>query len=64
MPEFDPARYAEQTAAALEMELRPEHLPGIHMNLALAHRMAKLVESVPLTPHDETAPVYVAGPAK
>jgi hypothetical protein len=69
MPDFDPATYAPQVAAALGLPLREAHLPGVLMNLALAKRMAALVESVPLTPQDEPAPifiagVFVAGPAK
>jgi hypothetical protein len=68
-PEFSPDTYAPQVAAALGLPLREAHLPGVLMNLALARRMAALVESVPLTPHDEPAPifiagVFVAGPAK
>lgn len=64
MSDFDPAAYAPQAAAALGLALREEHLPGVLMNLALAKRMAALVESVPLTPQDEPAPVFVAGPPK
>lgn len=62
--DFDPAAYTPQAAAAIGIKIREEHLPGVLMNLALAKRMAALVESVPLTPHDEPAPVYVAGPPK
>lgn len=62
--DFDPAAYAPQAAAAIGLTIQDGHLPGVLMNLALAKRMAALVESVPLTPHDEPAPVYVAGPPK
>lgn len=62
MVDFEPTTYAPQAAAAIGLTIREEHLPGVLMNLALAKRMAALVESVPLTPQDETAPVFVAGP--
>jgi hypothetical protein len=64
MSDFDPDAYAKQAAAALGLPLDAAHLPGVLMNLALAKRMAALVESVKLTPHDEPAPVFVAGPQK
>lgn len=64
MSEFDPAAYAPQAAAAIGLAIQEAHLPGVLMNLALAKRMAALVESVPLTHQDEPAPVFVAGPAK
>ena len=64
MSDFDPATYAPQVAAALGLPLHEAHLPGVLMNLALAKRMAALVEGVPLAPHDEPAPVFVAGPQK
>ncbi|MBX9748758.1 MAG: DUF4089 domain-containing protein [Roseococcus sp.] len=60
MPEFDPETYAKQAAAAIGLPLHPAHLPGITMNLALAKRMAGLIEQVKLSPADEAAPVYVA----
>lgn len=64
MPDFDPAdfdpgAYAKQAAAAIGLPLHPAHLPGITMNLALAKRMAGLIEQMKLTPADEAAPVYV-----
>jgi hypothetical protein len=59
--EFDAEAYAKAAAAALGLPLDPAHLPGIVMNLRLAARMAALVESLPLTPVDEAAPVFVAG---
>jgi hypothetical protein len=64
MADFDPAAYAAQASAALGLTLQEAHLPGVLMNLALARRMAALVESVPLTPHDEPAPVFVTGPTR
>ena len=62
MPEFDAEAYARQAAAAIGLPLNPAHLPGITMNLALAQRMAQLMDRVPLTPSDEAAPIFV--PAK
>jgi hypothetical protein len=59
MPEFDPEAYAKQAAAAIGLPLNPAHLPGITMNLALAKRMAGLIEQMKLSPTDEAAPVYV-----
>lgn len=60
MPDFDPETYAKQAAAAIGLRLAPAHLPGIAMNLALAKRMAGLVEQMKLTPADEAASVFVA----
>ncbi len=62
--DFTPGTYAPQAAAAIGLPLHPAHLPGVLMNLALAKRMAALVESVPLTPQDEPAPVFAAGPTQ
>jgi hypothetical protein len=58
-PDFDPGAYAKQAAAAIGLSLHPAHLPGITMNLALAKRMAGLIEQMKITPADEAAPVYV-----
>jgi len=60
MPDFDPEAYARQAAAAIGLPLHPAHLPGITMNLALARRMAGLIEQMKLSPADEAAPVFVA----
>ena len=59
MSEFDAEAYARQAAAAINLPLNPAHLPGVTMNLALAKRMAGLIEQVKLSPADEAAPVYV-----
>jgi hypothetical protein len=58
-PDFDPGAYAKQAAAAIGLPLNPAHLPGITMNLALAKRMAGLIEQMKLSAADEAAPVYV-----
>jgi hypothetical protein len=57
--DFDPGAYAKEAAAAIGLPLNPAHLPGITMNLALAKRMAGLIEQMKLSPADEAAPVYV-----
>ena len=62
MSDFDPEAYAKQAAAAVGLPLHPAHLPGITMNLALAGRMAALLGGMKLSPADEAAPVFVAGP--
>jgi hypothetical protein len=58
---FDPDAYARAAAAAMGLPLLPEHRPGVAANLALAARLAALVEAVPLDPAEEAAPVFVAG---
>ncbi|UPY37546.1 DUF4089 domain-containing protein [Sediminicoccus sp. KRV36] len=60
MPDFEPEAYAKQAAAAIGLPLHAAHLPGITMNLALARRMAGLIEQMKLSPADEAAPVFVA----
>jgi len=60
MSDFDPEAYARQAAAAIGLPLHEAHLPGIVMNLALARRMAGLIEQVKITPADEAAPVFQA----
>ena len=59
--EFDAEAYAKAAAAAVGLPLDPRHLPGVAANLKLAARMAALVETLPLSPADEQAPVFVAG---
>ncbi len=61
MLESDPASYARAAAAAVGLPLSDAHLPGVAMNLALAARMAAVVEAMELAPDDEAAPVFVAG---
>ena len=59
--EFDAETYAKAVAAALGLPLDSAHLPGVVMNLRLAARMATVVQSLPVGPADEAAPVFVAG---
>lgn len=58
MADFDPEAYARQAALAVGLPLQPHHMPGVTMNLALAARMAALVNQMPLAPADEAAPVF------
>jgi hypothetical protein len=58
---FDAEAYARAAAALLGLPIRPEHLPGIVMNLQVARRMAGLVEGWELGVADEQAPVFVPG---
>jgi hypothetical protein len=60
-PDFDAEAYAKTVAAAVGLPLDPAHLPGVAMNLRLAARMAAMVGSLPLSPAEEAAPVFVAG---
>jgi hypothetical protein len=46
------------------LEIAPAHRPGVEMNLALAARMAALIEKMPLGPAQEAAPVFIAGREK
>lgn len=50
-------------ARLLGLPLDPQHLPGVAANLRLAGGMARLLESLPLAPSDEPAPVFRAGRA-
>lgn len=65
MPPPDTLTEAELPALArlIGLPLDPAHLPGVAANLRLAAAMAKLVESLPLAPADEPAPVFRAGRA-
>jgi hypothetical protein len=61
-PEPDLETYARQAAALIGLPLDARHLPGVVQNLRVAARAAAVVQSVPLTPTDEPAPVFVAAP--
>ena len=51
--------YIDAAAAALDLNLRPDHRPGVLRYFALAAEMAALVEAVPLEAHAESAVVFV-----
>lgn len=55
---FDAELYARQAAAALDLAIAPEHLPGVVENLRIVHRMAQLVMGFPLPDDEEPAPVF------
>jgi len=58
-PPFDAEAHARAVAATIGLPLQPEHLPGVVQNLQVAERMARLIETLPLTPADEPAPVFI-----
>ena len=45
--------YVDAAAAALGLNLRPDHRPGVLRFFALAADMAAVVDAVPLAPHAE-----------
>lgn len=47
--------YVDAAAAALGLNLRRDHRPGVLRFFALAAEFAAVVEAVPLAPHDEPA---------
>jgi hypothetical protein len=61
-PEPDLETYAKQAAALIGLPLQDRHVPDVVHNLRVAARAAAVVDSVPLTPTDEPAPVFVAAP--
>jgi hypothetical protein len=61
-PEPDLEPYARQAAALIGLPIDARHLPGVVQNLRVAARAAAVLQSVPLTPTDEPAPVFVAAP--
>ena len=46
------------SAKLLRIEIAPEWLPSVRMNLAASHRIAGLMEEVDLPEDAEPAPVY------
>ena len=51
--------YVDAAAAALDLNLRPDHRPGVLRFFALAAEMAAVVDAVPLDPHAESAVSFV-----
>lgn len=51
--------YVDAAAAALGLNLRPDHRPGVLRFFALAAEMAAVVDAVPLDPHAESAVSFV-----
>ena len=50
--------YVDAAAAALDLELRADHRPGVLRFFALAAEMAAVVDAVPLGPHAESAVAF------
>ena len=55
---FDAARYLDGAAAALALEIAPEHRPGVLANLERLAEAARLVMEFPLPDATEAAPVF------
>ena len=51
--------YVDATAAALGLNLRPDHRPGVLRFFALAAEMAAVIDAVPLAAHAESAVSFV-----
>ena len=51
--------YVDAAAAALGLNLRPDHRPGVLRFFALAAEMAAVVDAVPLDAHAESAVSFV-----
>jgi hypothetical protein len=51
--------YVDAAAAALDLPLSPEHRPGVLQFFSLAAGFAEQLQAVPLTAHDDPAPVFV-----
>lgn len=51
--------YVDAAAAALDLNLGPDHRPGVLRFFALAAEMAAVVDAVPLEPHAESAVSFV-----
>jgi hypothetical protein len=52
-------KFVDASAAALDLQLRPEHRDGVLRYFALAADLAALVQAVPLAPHVEPAVQFV-----
>ncbi len=55
---LDPAEYVEQMALLLDLQLDPEHQPGVVENFAKIIAIAQLVNEFPLPAEIEAAPVF------
>lgn len=52
------AEYVEQMALLLDLQLKPEHRPGVVENFGRIRAIAQLVNEFPLPDHIEAAPVF------
>lgn len=57
---FDVERYADEMAALLGLDIRPEWRDSVIENLKATRAVAAIVLSVPLDDHIEPAPVFEA----
>lgn len=55
---FNPAEYVEQMAMLLDLQLKPEHRPGVVENFERIVPIAQLVNEFPLPETIEAAPVF------
>lgn len=55
---FDVEALIDAVAPVMQLEIAPEHRPGVKLNLKTAAKMAALVEHVTLPDDTEPAPVY------
>lgn len=55
---FDADAMIDAVAPVMQLEIAPEHRPGVKLNLKTAAKMAALVEQVKLADNTEPAPVY------
>jgi len=55
------ANYVDAASAALELNLKPGHRPGVLENFARLAQLAAVVNAFPLTPEDEPAPLWSPG---
>jgi 1-carboxybiuret hydrolase subunit AtzG-like len=55
---FDPESYLTAAAAAIGLEVAPEHRPGVILNLERIAGLAELVMAFPLPEAEEPAPVF------
>jgi len=54
-------QYVDAASAALELNLKPEHRPGVLENFTRLAQLAAVVNAFPLTPEDEPAPLWSPG---
>lgn len=55
---LDIAEYVEQMALLLDLQLQPEHRPGVVENFGRIRAIAQLVNEFPLLDNIEAAPVF------
>lgn len=55
---LDPAEYVDQMAMLLDLQLHPEHRPGVVENFARIMAIAQIVNEFPLPAEVEAAPVF------